>query len=90
MAREYTTTPCIYTDRSRWDAITSFVAWWKTRIDLPGVPREGGGGGVTINGVKKPNSHLAVIINENGESGVKIRNRDRCRIEAIPSRLAPC
>lgn len=44
---------------------------------------------MTINGVKKPNSHLAVIINENGESGVKIRNRDRCRIEAIPSRLAP-
>lgn len=31
---------------------------------------------MTINGAKKPNGHLAVIINENGESGVKIRNRD--------------
>lgn len=36
------------------------------------LEREEGEERATINGVKKPNSHLAVIINENGESGVKI------------------
>ena len=70
-------TPCIYTDRSRWDATTSFVedahrlTGWSVFLE-----REEGKKRVTINGAKKPNGHLAVIINENGESGVKIRNRD--------------